>query len=148
MRSATSKTSSEVVADHHHRQPAPLELVDEVEHLPRLRHAQRGRRLVEQHELRARPAATRAIATIWRCPPESDATGVVTLGMRAESERMSSPDSFSIPMSSIVQSHRSGPGLYSSWPRNRFPGHVEVVGEREVLVDGRDPEVRQRPAGS
>ena len=57
------------------------------------------------------PSSERAIATIWRWPPDSDATGVVTLGIRAESERMSSPELFSILMSSIVQSHRSGPGL-------------------------------------
>ncbi len=45
------------------------------------------------------PSSDRAIATIWRCPPESEATGVVTFGMRDESERISSPDSFSMPMS-------------------------------------------------
>ena len=47
------------------------------------------------------PSSERAMATIWRCPPDSDATGVVTFGMREESERMSSPDSFSMPMSLI-----------------------------------------------
>ena len=54
-----------VVADQDHRQPALAHAADQIEHLPRLLDAERGGRLVHDHDRRAQVAA-RATATPWR----------------------------------------------------------------------------------
>ncbi len=89
------------------------------------------------------PSSARAMATIWRWPPESEATGVVTLGIRAESERMSSPELL-LHLDVVDRPEPpQRPRVVLLVAEEQVPGHVEVVGEREVLVDGRDPEVRR-----
>ena len=59
------------------------------------------------------PSSERAIATVWRWPPESELTGMRTVGMRAESWFISSQERTSMATSSRR-------AALSSRPRNRF----------------------------
>ena len=59
------------------------------------------------------PSSERAIATVWRWPPDSEATGIRTVGIRADS----SPSSSQARVSICTSSSRHG---VSSRPRKRF----------------------------
>ena len=63
----------QVVRDEHDREALLGEPAHEVEHLARLRDAERGGRLVEDHEREFHMTAF-ATATDWRWPPERPAT--------------------------------------------------------------------------
>ena len=85
------------------------------------------------------PSSERAIATCWRCPRTSCPTSARTLVIVTASRCSSSPVRFSIEVSSITTRparHRPSP------TREEVLDDVEVVAEGEVLVDGRDAEVR------
>ena len=89
----------------------------------------------------ASPSSERAIATDWRWPPESRPDRRADVVQRADRER--------VQQRARVLLHR---GLVEHVERAREPvevllaaevevgDDVEVVGQREVLVDGRDPE--------
>ena len=84
-----------------------------------------------------------AIATDWRCPPESEATGwridrtVVTA--RLESVSLAA---VSIDSSSSDDAARALPA------EEHVLDDVQVVAEREVLIDGLDPERRRVGGGA
>ena len=63
----------QVVRDEDDREALLAQAPDEVEHLPRLGHAERRGRLVEDHEREFHMTAL-ATATDWRWPPERPAT--------------------------------------------------------------------------
>ena len=80
----------------------------------------------------------RAIATVWRCPPERDETFCRTdLTVRTESDRSVSDASRSISPSSKVPQL----GLFAA--EEHVLHDVEVVAQREVLVHDLDAEVRR-----
>ena len=101
-----------VVADQHHPVAALAQPLDEVEHLGRLRDAQRGGRLVEDDDPRVADerSGDRDGLTL---PPESAAIGTRTEEMRADSCRSSSQARLSISSSSSA-----APAI--SRPRKRF----------------------------
>ena len=70
MRSATAKTSGMRWLIRIDGEPCPRSSPDEVEHLRNLADADRGGRLVHQHDPRRRLSRVRAMATAWRWPPD------------------------------------------------------------------------------
>ena len=107
----------EVVADHDHAEPVLPQASDQVEHLPRS-----GRRPAPRSARRGAPAfgspmSERATATDWRCPPESEPTGVRTLGIDTAEVREQ-------PRAVLhVASRRAAADAArrtSSWPRKRL----------------------------
>ena len=64
----------QVVRDQDHGEALLAQARDEVEHLLGLRHAERGGRLVEDHDACEFHITALATATDWRWPPESPAT--------------------------------------------------------------------------
>ena len=130
--------------------PRSARRLHEVEHLARLGDAERRRRLVEDHELRvphhrlARPRRPGAGRPRGRRPVWRTERSVVT------DERLSSVSRGALLHRRLVE-HDAGRVL--SRPRYMFCDDVEVVAEREVLVDDLDPErgrvaraVDRRPA--
>ena len=93
------------------------------------------------------PSSERAMATIWRWPPDSDATGVVTLGMRDESDVISSTERCSMAVSSRSV-HRAERALAGT-PRGRGTGCPRRRGCRRARGPGRRSRcrARSRPAG-
>ena len=81
------------------------------------------------------PTRLRAMATVWRWPPESDAIGIRTLGILAERVRSSRQASFSMWTSLM-----NGPAALLL-AEEEVGHHVEVVAQGEVLEDGGDAEV-------
>ncbi len=80
------------------------------------------------------PTRLRAMATVWRWPPERDAIGIRTLGIFAERVRSSRHASFSMVTSSMN-------GSEDLLLAEEEVGHdVEVVAQGEVLEDGGDAE--------
>ena len=83
------------------------------------------------------------MATVWRWPPESDAIGSRTLGMRAES----SLSSVQARTSMATSSSRNG---LSSRAEEDVGDDIEVFAERQILEHGGDAEVEaprsDRPA--
>ena len=75
------------------------------------------------------------MATVWRWPPESEAIGSRTLGIRAASSESSVQARTSIATSSSC--HR-----VDLVAEEQVRDHVEVLAEREVLVDGGDPKLQ------
>ena len=135
MRSATCEHVVQVVRDHQHREAAVGEPAHEVEHHAGLGHAERGGGLVHDHELEFHITAL-AIATAWRWPPDSEATGwriertVVTerLGQRLGAPQLHRPP------------RRAEPWRVTLAPEEHVLDDVEVVAQREVLVHGLDAE--------
>ena len=81
------------------------------------------------------PSSERAMATVCRWPPESEAIGIRTLGMRMDSVSSSSRARRSISTSSRTPQRADLPA------EEEVADDVEVVAQREVLVDGRDAQV-------
>ena len=110
-----------VVADQDHRQAALADAEDEVEHLPRLLHAERGGRLVHDHEP-PRPrrgagdgdALSLAAGEVLDRPAPIDWTPIFSSAkLRAASRRMP-------PLSSIRSPLPRGPRRLRSRPRKMF----------------------------
>ena len=109
----------EVVADHHDAEPLLAQPLDQREHLRGLLHAERRRRLVEQHDAPRRAASARSRRT---------AAGRPTAGQPPCARSGSSPSASaaarraccSIAVSSSARSTRAGPLASSSRPRNRL----------------------------
>ena len=109
-----------VVADQDHRQPVVADALDELEHLPGLLDAERGRRLVHDHEL-ARPRrgarhrdalALAARERLHRLAHGADADLQVFICLSASSR---------MPLwSSMRKTLPSGPSRRFSRPRNRL----------------------------
>ena len=78
-------------------------------------------------------SSERAIATVWRWPPDSEATGSRTLGMRAESSLSSVQARTSIATSSSRK-------RVELTAEEDVGDDVEVLAEREILEDRRDAE--------
>ena len=81
-------------------------------------------------------SSERAMATVWRCPPESEATTSRTLGMRAASSLQQRPGAHlhrhlvELPGAHLLAEEDVG-------------DDVEVLAERQVLEDGGDAEVER-----
>src|SRR5690348_1359433 len=124
----------QVVGDHHHRQPAVPEPLDQIQHLPGLHHPEGGGGLVQQHQL---GVPHHRLGHRHRLP----------LTTRERAHRL--PD----------RAHRGHPQgaqglarpnlhrvLVEQAAAQSFPAEehvlddVQVVGQRQVLVDGLDPQ--------
>ena len=137
----------EVVADHEHAVAAVAQTLDQVEHHGRLAHAESRRRLVEHHELRlteqrARDGHLLALSTGHR------ADLVAHVGDRHGEvlEQLAGLLLHADLVELVQHVGRAAAGLLA--PEEEVLDHVEVVAQCEVLVDGRDPEVRPRRSGS
>ena len=112
----------DVVRDHYDAESLRPEMPDQVEDERGLRHSERRRRLVEAHESRV-PQRGAGSATAWRCPPDSVATGVLTLASVVTPSR----SICAIARSSIAGSSstwskdESRAGPTGSRPRKRLP---------------------------
>ena len=85
------------------------------------------------------PSSERATATYWRWPPESVPTSLRTLGIVTARRESSSPSLLHRRLVELPRD-RPAPGAISSLPEEQVGDDVEVVAERQVLVDGRDPQ--------
>ncbi len=74
------------------------------------------------------------MATVWRCPPESAATGTRTVGILAESWREQLP-------AADLHLHVVQPQAAQLGAQEEVLHHVEVLAQGEVLEDGGDAEV-------
>ena len=85
--------------------------------------------------MRALKWTARAMATAWRCPPDSDPTGVLRLVNRGLSRRITSRVA-----DAIAESSSAPVRVEHLAAEEHVGGGVDVVGERERLVDRLDPE--------
>ena len=86
------------------------------------------------------PSSDRAIATVWRWPPDSEATGMRTVGIFAEScaQQLPRPD---------LHRHLVEPQPAELLAEEQVLDDVEVLAQGEVLEHGGDPELRGRRPG-
>jgi hypothetical protein len=138
----------EVVRDEHDGQPALRQPAHEVEHLARLRDAERRRGLVEDHDLRVphhRLGDGDGLALSSREPGDRLAHGAQRRHGEAVERRTR------LLLHRRLVEHRARHLLA---PEVHVRDHVEVVREREILVHDLDPELgrvagavdRDRPA--
>ncbi len=88
--------------------------------------------------MREPQACARATATAWRCPPDMPSTGAATDGMSILRWRSSSDVRRRIVRPSRKPEPAEHAGLQRLAAEEQVGGGVEVVREREVLVDGLD----------
>ena len=86
------------------------------------------------------PSSERAMATIWRCPPESEATASSRWGSAPRGADQLARVLLHLDVVDRPEPPQR-PRVVLLVAEEQVGGDVEVVGEREVLVDGRDPEV-------
>ena len=85
--------------------------------------------------MRGSPISERAMATVWRWPPESEATAMRTEGILAESSRKQLPGLF-------LHADLVEPAVGSQLvPQPEVGHHVQVVAQRQVLVHRGDAQV-------
>ena len=84
----------------------------------------------------------RAMATDWRCPPDSDLTGVLRFVNRGLSRCIT----FRVA-DAIAESSSAPVRVQQLAPEEHVAGGVDVVGQRELLVDRLDPVLPGRRAG-
>ena len=80
------------------------------------------------------------MATVWRWPPESEAIGMRTLGMRMDSV------SQQLAGAALHLDLVEDAALLQLAAEEEVADDIEVVAQREVLVDGRDAQVPGRRA--
>src|SRR6516162_4683128 len=124
----------QVVGDHHHRQPAVPEPFDQVQHLPGLYHPEGGGGLVKQHQL---GVPHYRLGHRHRLP----------LTSRERAHRLPDRAHRGHPQGAQglarLQFHRV---LVEEAAAQSFPAEehvlddVQVVGQRQILVDGLDPQ--------
>ena len=132
----------EVVADHDDAEAALAQAPDQLQHLLGLRHAERRRRLVEQHDLAARRAASGRPRPAGAGRPERVPTSVRRLGIVTARLESSSPARCSIFASSSWRETSPGPG-------DTPPGRGRGWRRRRGCRRGRGPGRRSRSrAGS
>ena len=127
----------QVVADHHHGQALVAHFPHQLEHLARLLHAQRRGRLVQDDDARvevdrARDADALALAAGER------AHLLAQVG-DADLEAAEQPARFLVHAAQVHE--RREQAFAQELPAEKDVGRdVEVVGKRQVLVDGLDAE--------
>ena len=130
----------EVVADHHHAVPALAQPLDQLEHLRGLAHAERGGGLVEHHELRLTQQRA-SDGDLLALPARHRAD----LGPHAGDRHRQVLEQLAgllLHVDLVELADESGRALgFLLAPEEEVLDHVEVVAQREVLVDGRDAEV-------
>ena len=133
-----------VVADQHDREARVAHAPDQVEHVARLHDAERGGRLVHEDDL-ARPRDGAAIATPWRWPPDMLATGALGV-LDAARRGRGTPRRCAGASRALSRkpSLPSSPGAQDLAAEEHVRRRVELGRQREVLVDGLDPELARR----
>ena len=125
-----------VVRDEHDADAGVGEPADQVEDLAGLRHTERGGRLVEEDDLGPFQSAALAMATVWRWPPERLATSWRT-DFTVRTDRLASVSRALRSMDALVD--RTPAGLHLA-AQEHVLDDVEVVAQREVLIDDLDAE--------
>ena len=141
MRSATSKTTSMLCVITTMPSPWSRSLPDELEHLRGLAHAERGRRLVEDHELgvperRARDRDGLSLAAGQRAHAAAQAVDRRDLEVAHAVARVF----LHLMLGEDPHRVRQRPRLGELAAEIEVRDDVEVVAQRQVLVDGLDPE--------
>ena len=132
----------EVVRDHHHRHALAGQPLDQVEHLRGLRHAQRGGRLVHDDQL---GLGQHGLGDRHRLALTAGQRGD---GLADRADRRDVQSSSSVLRAAIsIASSSSIPRRSGSWPEEHVLDDVQVVAQRQVLVDRRDARVPRRPSG-
>ena len=108
----------DVVADEEDPDALRLQLGDELVHLGGLRRTERRGGLVHDQD-RALKWTARAMATAWRCPPDSHPTGVLRFVNRGLSRRITSRVADAIAESSRAPVRVGSRGRGTRWPRRR-----------------------------
>jgi len=136
MRSATAKTSDEVVRNDEYGDALRGERLDEFEDLSRLRNAQGGRRLVEDHHFRLAHDSSRNSDRLALTSGERahQLAGRFHRGHREIGQGLPGRDLHL----DFVKDPQSG--LFTS--EVHVLNDVQVVAEREVLVHGGDAQIR------
>ena len=146
IRSATRNTSGRLWLTMITDSPCSRDLLDQLEHHLRLAHAERGGRLVHDHD--PAPPGDR---TRDRDRLALPAREVVHRLLDGRDPDLESPDRVRRLTTHLLPVEEAEPGERRRQERfaaeEQVRGGVEVVGEREVLVDRLDPE-RARRAGA
>ncbi|EAU64988.1 hypothetical protein STIAU_5981 [Stigmatella aurantiaca DW4/3-1] len=131
----------QVVADDNDRQPLLAQPADEVQHLPRLGHAERRRGLIQEHHLRLAHHRPRhrdglALATGQRRHLRPHA-GDAHRQPLEQGRGLLLHDRFIQPAHGLPSARRA---LLA--PEEQVAHHVQVIAQREVLIHGGDPQRR------
>ena len=141
IRSATSKTSARLWLITTTPRPRSRRRLISVEHLRGLRHAERRRRLVEQHDLRLAEQRAGDRDLLALAAGERPDLACAGSGSSPRGWRAARRVRCSIVASSSWRETCPAPGRDLLLAEEEVGDDVEVVAEREVLVDGRDPEL-------
>ena len=133
----------EVVADHHHAEAALAEALDQAEHLRRLRHAEGGGGLVEQHDLGLAEQGAGDRNGLALASGEAADLGP-NAAERRHRKLVEQLVRVLLHLGLVDHRQRDAPVADHLLAEVEVGDHVEVVAEREVLVDRRDTQLHGR----
>ncbi len=133
----------EVVADHQHAEPTLAEALDQVDHLRRLRDAQRRRGLIEENDLRL-PEQRAGDRHRLALPARQASHLGADAAERGHGELVEKLTCVLLHLGLVERRERDATVARHLLPEVEVRDYVEVVAKGKVLEDGRDPELAGR----